>query len=150
MKNLYIKWITFPNDLSDAYYIRTKVFVEEQKCPPEWEFDVIDKISEHAVLMDTNESPIATARIFENKNGQATIGRVAVLKEQRGKGYGATIMKECIKRLEQQNYPDILIHAQTYAIPFYERLGFAAFGEEFIEDNIPHTKMLYKRKSTII
>jgi|SRR5690554_4783080 len=143
MEQTYMDWLLFPEDLSPAYFVRTKVFVEEQKCPPEVEFDVIDKISEHAVLYDHGKNPIGTARIYERTPGQASIGRVAVLKEYRGKGHGAYIVEKCIERLEEQGYESILIHAQTYAIPFYERLGFEAFGEEFIEDDIPHIKMMW-------
>lgn len=143
---MYIQWIQFPQDLSPAHYIRTKVFVQEQNCPPEEEFDKIDKIAEHILLLDKNKNPIATARIFEDSTGQAIIGRIAVLKGHRGKGYGAMVVKEAIKQLEKKGYPNILIHAQSYAAPFYEKLGFEAFGKEFMEVGIPHISMLYRCK----
>ncbi len=145
MNKLFIKWISYPNDLSDAFFIRTKVFVEEQNCPPEWEFDDTDKVANHVLFQDENKKPIATARVYKTDNNQGKIGRIAVLKEYRGKGFGALIVKECMRKLEHQNYSEILIHAQTYAIPFYEKLGFTAFGKEFIEDGITHIKMLYKK-----
>lgn len=138
-----ITWVKFPEDLSPAYYIRTRVFVQEQNCPEEIEFDDIDRKAQHIVLMDDGENPLATARIFEDSRGQAIIGRVAVLKEHRGKGYGKVVVKEAMKRLENLGYPTILIHGQTYAVPFYEKLGFRAFGEEFIEDGLPHIGMEY-------
>lgn len=143
-QGLAIKWILFPEDLSQAYEVRRKVFVEEQNCPPEDEFDVIDKISEHAVLMDSDDNALATARIFERSPEQASLGRLAVLKEHRGKGYGFTIVDHCLQRLKKQGYPDVLIHAQTHAISFYENLGFEVIGDEFMEDNIPHVEMLHK------
>ncbi|RBP46805.1 GNAT family N-acetyltransferase [Garciella nitratireducens] len=143
---MYIQWIQFPQDLSPAHYIRTKVFIQEQNCPPEEEFDEIDKIAKHILLLDSNNTPMATARIFEDSTGQAIIGRVAVLKEYRKKGYGAIIVKEAIKQLKKEGYPNILIHAQSYASPFYQKLGFKAFGEEFMEAGIPHISMLYQCK----
>lgn len=147
MKNINFKWFCSPDNLSYAFYVRTKVFIEEQGCPPELEFDGIDQIAQHIVVFDANNNPLATGRIFETSQGQAKIGRAAVLKKYRGKGYGAVLIKECVKRLFEQNYPDILIHAQTYAIPFYEKLGFSAFGKEFMEDGLPHTQMLCKGKT---
>ena len=50
-----------------------------------------------------------------------------------------------MERLEEQGYESILIHAQTHAIPFYEKLGFKPFGEEFMEDGIPHIKMMWRK-----
>lgn len=145
MKDMLIDWLIFPEDLSPAYFVRQKVFVEEQNCPPEAEFDVVDKISEHLVLSNLDGNPVGTARIHEKTPGQASIGRIAVLKEHRGKGYGAYIVEKCMERLEEQGYESILIHAQTHAIPFYEKLGFKPFGEEFMEDGIPHIKMMWRK-----
>ena len=40
----------------------------------------------------------------------------------------------------------ILLHAQTYARGFYERLGFQATpAPEFLEDGIPHVEMVLER-----
>ncbi len=36
---------------------------------------------------------------------------------------------------------EIYLEAQTYAVCFYERFGFESFGEEFLEDGIPHIRM---------
>jgi len=38
----------------------------------------------------------------------------------------------------------IKISAQVYAIPFYEKLGYVVVGEEYLEDDIPHTAMVHK------
>ena len=69
------------------------------------------------------------------------IGRV--LSARRGEGLGTKILEHGIEaaRLEL-NAESIFIEAQTYALPFYEKFGFKACGEEFLEDGIPHTPMM--------
>jgi ElaA protein len=40
---------------------------------------------------------------------------------------------------------DIVISAQAYLIEFYNHLGFIVEGESYLEDNIPHIKMRYRK-----
>jgi len=39
--------------------------------------------------------------------------------------------------------PEIYLHAQVQALPFYRRLGFAQVGELFYEADIPHYRCVY-------
>lgn len=143
MESLFIDWLTVPADLSQVFEIRKKVFVEEQNCTLEEEFDIIDKISEHGLLISKDHGALGTLRLYEKTPGQASIGRICLLKEYRGKGYGFFLVEQALTRFKYQGYPDVLIHAQTYAIPFYEKLGFKVISQEFMEDNIPHVKMVH-------
>ena len=71
---------------------------------------------------------------------------VAVRREHRGTGIGAQLMQHLIKRL--RNHPKvktIAISAQIQALPFYEKLGFIAEGEEYLDADIPHRKMVLNR-----
>ena len=43
-------------------------------------------------------------------------------------------------------HPEIELHAQTWTIGFYEKLGFAAEGPEFLEAEIPHRRMVRQRQ----
>ncbi len=38
-------------------------------------------------------------------------------------------------------YPELVLNAQSYAAPFYARVGFEQVGEEFEEAGIPHVEM---------
>lgn len=69
------------------------------------------------------------------------IGRMAVLKEHRGKGLGAQTMQFCIKKATEQGHKKLYLHAQTYASEFYEKLGFTGYGGEFDDAGIPHIAM---------
>ena len=54
-------------------------------------------------------------------------------------------MQKSIEELKNEhNEENIEISAQKYLIKFYLDLGFKKIGEEYLEDNIPHIKMVLK------
>lgn len=123
----------------DACKIRIAVFCDEQGVHPDDELDNLDPGSYHSVVYVQDE-PVACGRFFvEGTVGR--IGRLAVLKDHRRKGYAALICKYYLEMARQHDLDSIFLHGQTHAIPFYEKLGFVAEGEEFIEDDIPHAYM---------
>lgn len=136
---LAIKIINPGEDYSEAMKIRYTVFVEEQGVPYENEIDKYDKIAYHVVMSDGKES-IACGRIYF-KDNSAKLGRVAVLKEYRGKGCATKICDELINIAVSHEIKNIILHSQTYAVPLYEKLGFKCVGDEFLEENIAHYKM---------
>jgi predicted GNAT family N-acyltransferase len=137
-----IKIVQTPEEFDLCYRIRTTVFVEEQEVPLELEMDEYDAIATHFLLRD-GEIPLATARLLD-KHGLAKIGRVAVLKEARGQGLGLLLMSAVIEEARLRGFTESVLDAQTYAVPFYARLGYIAEGEEFDDAGIPH--FLMRRK----
>ena len=128
-----------PTDREACYDIRKIVFVEEQAVPLELEMDEYDETATHFLLRD-GDTPLATARLLD-KHGLAKIGRVAVLQEARGCGLGLLLMRAVLEEARRQGFTEAVLDSQTYAIPFYERLGFVAEGEEFDDAGIPHYLM---------
>lgn len=126
-------------DWETCYAIRKTVFVEEQAVPLELELDEYDDVATHFLLRD-GDTPLATARLLD-KHGRAKIGRVAVLKEARGRGLGLVLMRAVLEEARRQGFTEAVLDSQTYAIPFYERLEFVAEGEEFDDAGIPHFLM---------
>ena len=122
-----------------CYDIRKAVFVEEQAVPLELELDEYDAAATHFLLTD-GERPLATARLL-SKHGLAKIGRVAVLKDARGRGLGLALMAFVLDEARRQGFTEAVLDSQTYAIPFYARLGFIAEGDEFDDAGIPHYLM---------
>lgn len=59
---------------------------------------------------------------------------------QRG-GVGQRLVAELEARAKSDGVKEVVLHAREHAIPFYERLGYRAFGETFIEVTIPHRAM---------
>jgi predicted GNAT family N-acyltransferase len=114
-----------------------RVFIDEQKVPEDEEWDDLDPRSIHALARDAEGRAIGTGRLTPERK----IGRMAVLPEWRGKGVGEAILRTLLEQARGMGYPQIALHAQVHAIPFYERAGFAAEGEVFDEAGIPHRTM---------
>ena len=129
---------TDQNDIEKCFLIRKEVFVNEQKCDPEDEYEN-EEDSIHFLLLDNN-NPVATARYRETKNG-IKMERFAVLKNMRGKGYGLMILNYMINDLSDNKLIKYL-HAQVQVVGFYEKVGFKKIGNQFDEVGIMHYKMI--------
>jgi len=127
---IYTEWKYYP-ELEDCYNIRTKVFIEEQKGTIVEDQDEYDAVADHVVVYENNQ-PVATGRLV-NKEGQFILGRIAVLREYRGKGYGDLVIRLLVRRAFDMGATSVYIYAQHHAIPFYEKLGFKMVGKEFEE-----------------
>ncbi|MBK1792871.1 GNAT family N-acetyltransferase [Persicirhabdus sediminis] len=120
--------------------IRYEVFVDEQNVPVELEVDGRDACCHH-VLAYSGHSAIGTGRLLPDGH----IGRVAVVKSARGQGVGQAIMLALIERASQLGMAEIHLNAQLSALEFYEKLGFVAHGETFIDAGIEHLAMTHHR-----
>ena len=130
------------NDLYEIYKLRQEIFIVEQNCPYQ-DIDNVDKNSYHIYYKD-NDNIIAYLRVIPKNMylNTSCIGRVVVKKEYRRKNIGLLMLKDAINLVREKNLDNVItIHAQTYAIPFYSKVGFKCVGDEFMEDGIPHYKM---------
>jgi tRNA(adenine34) deaminase len=129
---------TWANEHAALTKIRFDVFVHEQKIPAELEIDAFDPVSDHAIARIKKDGmPIATGRLVPDGH----IGRMAVLKAYRGTGAGLAVLHFLIEKAKQKGFEEVKLSAQTYAIQFYERAGFAAYGDEYDDCGIPHRMM---------
>jgi len=117
-------------------HIRINVFTNEQQIDPNMEFDGKDHDAVHVLIICSGKY-VGTGRLL--KDGH--IGRLAVLKEFRGKGFGTEIVKSLIKEAERNNLKRVYLGAQKHAVKFYKKLGFSEYGETFTEVNIEHVQM---------
>ncbi len=139
------KFRSYEEDLTDAFEIRRKVFQEEQGVDPEIEFDELDKAAMHVIIYVADKA-VATGRlIFDGETYR--IGRVAVLKEERGKQYGDFVVRMLADRAFQSGAKEVLLGSQVQVREFYEKLGFVSYGEEYIEAGIRHIPMKLKAAS---
>ena len=123
--------------------LRSEVFVVEQDCVYQ-DIDYKDQKAFH-ILGIKEEKIIAYARIFNSGDyfSKPSIGRIIVKENQRKYKYGFQLVSASIQYIED-NFIEktILISAQTYLTKFYNSLGFIQQGEGYLEDGIPHIKML--------
>ena len=118
--------------------IRTEVFIYEQQVPEAMEWDEFDAISTHVLARNFDGLPVGTARLLPDGH----IGRMAVLKEWRGNGYGSAMLQKMLEELSSGHKQIVMLNAQTSAVKFYEKFGFKVSGEEFWEAGILHVKMI--------
>ncbi len=129
---------TWADDAAALSKIRFDVFVHEQKIPEALEIDEHDPVSHHALVhIKKDGMPIAAGRLLPNGH----IGRMAVLKAYRGTGAGLALLNHLVDAAKRKGFTEVKLSAQTHAIPFYERAGFVAFGNEYDDCGIPHQMM---------
>ena len=129
------------SELFEILKARVAVFVVEQECAYQ-DIDDIDREAYHLCMREGEELK-AYLRVFTRNEDCAQIGRV--LTTQRRCGFGREILRAGIQLVQDKMQKrEIYLEAQTYAMSLYEKEGFCAISEEFLEDGIPHVSMLLK------
>lgn len=140
-----IKFIkAFDSEFESVRSIRTAVFTNEQGADAGGEFDSLDSTADFVLLYD-GKSAAATARVVLIDKGYK-IGRIAVLKEYRGKGYGNAVVRAVTEKAFEKGAHEVFVDAQNYAVPFYEKIGFKVIGEELIDRGLPHIPMCVEKE----
>jgi predicted GNAT family N-acyltransferase len=157
----------------DAMKVRVPVFVVEQNIPEENEVDGEEQRSWHFVCYNHENSPVGALRIVmpphavheegpekEPEGNYCKLGRLATLKEWRGKGVAAALVEAAVKFMKEN--PEevgcrdengqrvhgewdgrLLARAQIQVKGAWERMGFVhdeSMGE-WIEEGIRHCGM---------
>lgn len=124
--------------------IRLDVFVTEQHIIYT-DTDYKDQHSDHYLLYD-HDHVVSYLRLIHPgfKYDEYSIGRVATREKDRKKGYATKLLLEAMNDI--LGYP-IRISAQHYLKAYYERFGFKAVGEPYMEEGILHVEMLALNQS---
>ena len=136
--SLQVQKINHPEDLDKAFAIRKTVFIEEQNCPPELEWEHEDE-SVH-FLATHNGQPCGACRWRKTDSGYK-LERFAVLKDFRGHGVGRALIAEALSDLPDDAHY-IYLNSQLDAMSLYAKFGFVAEGEQFEEAGIQHFRMV--------
>jgi predicted GNAT family N-acyltransferase len=131
---------TDSNELEKVFAIRREVFVVEQNCPPELEWEFEDESTHFLATVDGE--PAGACRWRKTDKGYK-LERFAVLKKFRGMGVGQELVKTVLEDLPADaDY--VYMHAQIQAVSLYEKFNFEKTGPEFEEAGIRHYKMIRK------
>jgi len=137
------------DDWQKARSIRERVFIDEQDCPPEAEWDGHDETSRH-VLGWVEDEPVATARwraVPHDEEIVAKLERFAVLPAHRDEGYGTQLVRSVLEDARRAGFDTFLVHAQAHLEDWYADLGFASTGRTFEEVGIPHVEMVRREET---
>jgi ElaA protein len=130
--------------------LRTEVFYVEQRID-EQEFDDADRAPSTLHLWIADGAGVAAylrATIADEPDphlvaaglpdARRSFGRVIVRADRRGEGLAQRLIDEVMVRFGDE---PMLLHAQEYIQPLYERYGFVAHGEPYVEAGLPHILM---------
>lgn len=135
--NFYLEPANYAVDRDDLHAVRQAVFVIEQQIPSDIEFDPLDSICHHVIARDLQSRAIGTGRL----TADGKIGRMAVLREWRGQGVGASLLRSLLEKAQKLGLTQVSASAQLQAVGFYQRFGFRAQGEGFMQAGIAHQAM---------
>jgi predicted GNAT family N-acyltransferase len=131
-------------ELLQALAIREVVFIEEQHVPEGIERDADDARAYH-VLAFTEGHAIGTGRLVVlprppegETGGWGQISRMAVLQSERAHGVGKQLLEALEAEARRRGMAGIVLHAQLYALSFYERHGYRPVGAVFQEAGVDH------------
>ncbi|MFF3456168.1 GNAT family N-acetyltransferase [Streptomyces sp. NPDC002730] len=142
-----------PADRDACFAVRKEVFVVEQGVPEEIEydaFDAADAATVHVLAVGADGVSLGTGRLLhgpaaaDRTGGDASVGslgRLAVNKAARGLGVGVALVRGIEEAARERGLASVDLHAQTQAVGFYERLGYVAYGAEFLDAGIGHRAM---------
>lgn len=140
--------ITTANDRALAHALRHEVFVQEQQVPADIERDGMDEAARHFGVTVTDsgtEKFVGTCRV-RLMGSAAKIERVAVDKDYRKLGIGRVLMRYILTEFSRGGEIRLFkLAAQSFAVPFYEKLGFKTRGSEYIEAGMPHYDMILEK-----
>ena len=125
------------HDAARLAEVRRVVFIGEQGVPEAMEWDEYDAVSDHWLALAEDGTPIGCARLLPDGH----IGRMAVLPAWRGRGIGRALLAAVTSAARARGVRTLRLSAQTHAVAFYTRAGFAAEGDEYEEAGIPHVAM---------
>lgn len=136
-KPFHIQRVSWKDAEDELRLLREFVFINEQKVPPELEWDGEDEAAVHVIARDEKNRPIGTARMLADGH----IGRMAVLRAWRKRGVGSEMLTALITIARARQLPRVKLDAQTQAIEFYIKHDFSVQGETFMDAGIPHQHM---------
>jgi predicted GNAT family N-acyltransferase len=138
--NLKVKKVTEQPDLDKVFAVRREVFVVEQNCPPELEWEFEDESNHFLATVDGE--PAGACRWRKTDNGYK-LERFAVLQKFRGFGVGQALVQTALDDLPA-DAEYVYLNAQVQAVSLYEKFGFEKTGPQFEEAGIQHYKMIRK------
>lgn len=122
-----------------AFSLRREVFMLEQGVPHADEYDDKDKDATHVVTLLEGDV-VATLRVLWLPD-YAKIGRFAVRQSLRNQGVGSRLFAATLDLIRNNGCEPIGLEAQIDRIDFYERFGFRAYGDEYLDAGIVHRRM---------
>ena len=96
----------------------------------------------HFGLFEPEDNLIACVVAVRLSPTDARIRQMAVSPGHQRRGVGTRLMNELEEHLRSRGFRNLVLHARASAVEFYEKLGYAVIGDEFIDVTIAHVRMV--------
>lgn len=141
-KAITVRLARDPNDLMTVMAIRSAVYLAEQDCPIEEEFDGNDLVAAHFIGFIGNE-PVAClrARFFGDF---AKVERLAVRHQFRKSRVSFKLVQACVDYLKRKGFRKIYGQAQDRLVDFWAHFGAKPLnnGRRIAFSDFSYTEML--------
>lgn len=127
------------SEVAAALVLREEVFVGEQGVSLAEERDGRDEEALHLVVVDDGVV-VATCRLLV-EGTTVKLGRMAVSRTRRGLGLARALITEAEARARELGAERMVLAAQLSAQALYDRAGYDAYGDVFLDAGIEHVMM---------
>lgn len=142
---LIIKIVESEEERLKAMLVRAIVYMHEQQCPFNEEFDLNDHTATQVVGLLADE-PVLTARI-RYFNGFAKIERLAIRTEYRRRGHAHQLLSFLLGICRQKGFSRFYLHAQLHLESFYSAYGFRPAGSQFSFSDHGYVEMVLEEEA---
>lgn len=126
-------------EVAEALELRRRVFSGEQGIRREADEDGRDHRALHIIAFEDG-ALVGTCRMIV-VGDVAMLGRLAVEQEDRRRGVGRAVLEEAERSALEAGASRIALHSQIPVREFYEKSGYLAYGDVFVEEGIEHVAM---------
>ena len=93
-----------------------------------------------SIAVDERDQVVGTCRLLPDGE-RIKLGRMAVARSRRGEGIAALLLAEADRQAAAHGAKRISLGAQLPAVSVYERAGYTARGEVFLDAGLEHVWM---------
>ena len=129
-----------------AYYVRIQAMARKHQIPLDVEFDEHDTPEAKYIVIVDDYLPIATCRLYAIDDKSVMLGRIVVLPEYRGQGFGTLVVKEAEKWAKELGFKTAVLESRDNKIHFYETLGYVA---DYSQKIVGETFMCYRMEKEL-
>ena len=137
MKSFTIEKVNWRHSKRRLKRLRDRVFVCEWRIPRQSEFDELDQLADHILIVDNDGSDIATGRITPD----GEIGRIAVVSDRRGKEIYDVLYNALLEIAKAKELDDVFVQCELTGVDHFEEQGFQTVGGVYMDSGIPRQKM---------
>ena len=129
-------------EYAEATEVRYEALYREWGLPRALVADTDGRTYRHVAAFDDTGRLVGYGRVWL-EGGESKIFQVSVVSDRQGAGIGATLVEALVEMAAGAGRTEVVLDARAHVVPFYEKQGFAAEGDEFISGRTgtPHRFM---------